>query len=90
MKMFFDATTARATTNAQQIEEAALRRECAENIIEMLISPSIEKAASKGYDCITVALGENERKLAQLDVIRILIENHFKVDTFDNFLIIHW
>ena len=90
MKMFFDATTARATTNAQQIEEAVLRREYAESLIEMLISPSIEKAASKGYDCITIALGENERKLAQLDIIRILIENHFKVDTFDNFLIIHW
>ena len=90
MKMFFDATTARATTNAKQMEEAALRRECAESLIEMLISPSIEKAASKGYDCVTIALGENERKLAQLDVIRILIENHFKVDTFDNFLIIRW
>lgn len=90
MKMFFDATTARATTNAQLIEEAALRRERAENIIEMLISPSIEKAALKGCDCITVALSENEMKLAQLEIIRILMENHFKVDTFDNFLIIHW
>lgn len=90
MKMFFDATTARATTNAQLIEEAALRREQAENIIEMLISPSIEKAALKGCDCITIALGANERKLAQLEIIRILIENHFKVDTFGDFLIIHW
>lgn len=90
MKMFFDATTARATTNARLIEEATRIREYAEKIIVTLVSPGIEQAASDGCDRVIVALDDEAMELARLEIMRILIENHFKVDIFGDFLIIHW
>ena len=90
MKMFFDATAARATTNARQIEEAARTREYAEKIIVTLVSPGIEQAASDGYDRVIIALDDEAMELARLEIMRILAENNFNVNSRGNHLVINW
>ena len=90
MKMFFDATTARATTNARLIEEAARTREYAEKIIVTLVSPGIEQAASDGYDRIIITLDDEAMELARLEIMRILAENNFNVNSRGNHLVINW
>ena len=90
MKMFFDATAARATTNARLIEEAARTREYAEKIIVTLVSPGIEQAASDGYDRVIIALDDEAMELARLEIMRILTENNFNVSLRGNHLVINW
>ena len=90
MKMFFDATAARATTNARLIEEATRIREYAEKIIVTLVSPGIEQAASDGCDRVIIALDDEAMELAQLEIMRILAENNFNVSLRGNHLVINW
>lgn len=90
MKMFFDATAARATTNARLHEEEIRIREYAEEIIVTLVSPGIEQAASEGCDRVIVALDDEAMKLARLEIVCILVANNFKVVLRGNHLIINW
>lgn len=90
MKMFFDATTARATTNVRLMEKETRFREHAEETIVTLVSPGIEQAASAGCDRVVVALGEETMELVRLEIVRILIENNFKVAVRGNHLVISW
>lgn len=90
MKMFFDAATARATTNARLLEEEARIREYAERLIITLVSPGIEQAASAGCDRVVVALEKEAMELARLEIVHILLENNFNVSLRGNHLIINW
>ena len=90
MKMFFDATAARATTNARLLEEEARIREYAEKLIVTMVSPGIEQAASDGFDRVIIALDDEAMELARLEIMRILAENNFNVNMRSNHLIINW